>query len=284
MVYVVDLFCGAGGFSAGATAAGAHVVLAVDCWEKALEVHSLNHKDSVHWCAKLGSAIDSEQFCARVRRFLAERGISLGEVHVHGSPPCQDLSSFSYKTKDPARGMVMVNWFLNVVKLLAPGTWSMEQVSHASIANLLPADTHRVYHLDEFGVPNTRTRLIAGTVHWQKLETLKQRAPSSGTVLERVNEDTAGYDSLMSFGRKADGSYYNRPLSSVAYTVVQSAPRLYNTASRKMKNISLQGLQALQTFSPEYLWGNTGKEDARKMIANAVPPLMAMKIIQCIFN
>ena len=56
-VYVIDLFCGIGGFSEGAKQAGAKVILAVDNWEIALEVHKNNHPDTEHWNLTLGGDI-----------------------------------------------------------------------------------------------------------------------------------------------------------------------------------------------------------------------------------
>ena len=42
-VEVIDLFCGGGGASHGFLRAGLNIVLAVDSWEVALDIHRLNH-------------------------------------------------------------------------------------------------------------------------------------------------------------------------------------------------------------------------------------------------
>ena len=42
-IVVVDLFCGMGGFTQGAIDAGAEVILSVDAWDEACEVHRANH-------------------------------------------------------------------------------------------------------------------------------------------------------------------------------------------------------------------------------------------------
>lgn len=52
----VDLFAGAGGFSTGASMAGARVVWAANHWPKAIEWHSANHPDTVHACQDLQQA------------------------------------------------------------------------------------------------------------------------------------------------------------------------------------------------------------------------------------
>jgi site-specific DNA-cytosine methylase len=54
---------------------------------------------------------------------------------------------------------------------------------------------------------------------------------------------------------------------------------LHNTRTGNMKTLTLKALQALQTFPSTYRWGANRDSDVRKMIGNAVPPLMAAKII-----
>lgn len=65
MIYVIDLFCGCGGFSEGAKQAGASVKLAVDNWDKALSVHNKNHPDPEHWNIELG--IDVEKLSSKLK-------------------------------------------------------------------------------------------------------------------------------------------------------------------------------------------------------------------------
>lgn len=52
----VDLFAGAGGFSTGATAAGAVVALAANHWPAAVAAHTANHPGTIHWTQDLQQA------------------------------------------------------------------------------------------------------------------------------------------------------------------------------------------------------------------------------------
>lgn len=52
-ITVTDLFCGAGGSSQGAKAAGAEVRLAANHWKLAVEVHARNFPDTDHDCADI---------------------------------------------------------------------------------------------------------------------------------------------------------------------------------------------------------------------------------------
>jgi len=49
-VIAVDYFAGAGGWSTGATMAGARVAAAVNHWPRAVETHRANHPEAVHHC------------------------------------------------------------------------------------------------------------------------------------------------------------------------------------------------------------------------------------------
>lgn len=53
MTRAIDLFCGWGGFTIGAEAAGAEVVWAGDYWPLAVEAHEINHLDAFHVCEDL---------------------------------------------------------------------------------------------------------------------------------------------------------------------------------------------------------------------------------------
>lgn len=60
---VTDLFCGAGGSSTGAAAAGAEIVMAANHWSTAIEVHQANHPDAGHDCADI-SQVDPRRYPA----------------------------------------------------------------------------------------------------------------------------------------------------------------------------------------------------------------------------
>ncbi|MBV7418470.1 DNA cytosine methyltransferase [Comamonas sp. CMM03] len=52
----IDLFAGAGGFSTGATMAGAQVIWAANHWPLAVQYHAANHPDADHLCQDLHQA------------------------------------------------------------------------------------------------------------------------------------------------------------------------------------------------------------------------------------
>lgn len=58
---VTDLFCGAGGSSTGAAAAGMEIRLAANHWQQAIDVHQINHPDAAHDCADI-SQVDPRRY------------------------------------------------------------------------------------------------------------------------------------------------------------------------------------------------------------------------------
>lgn len=164
LVEVVDLFCGGGGFSQGAVQAGAKVVLAIDCWEPALKVHEANHPSTPTFNYQLGGSI------VETAVFIREHLTPGAHFHLHGSPPCQALSTAS--KHDGEDGMVLVNWFIDLVRYMEPDSWSMENV--VPVAKRLdrsrPGTPWKKLNSANFGVAQTRNRIFAGE-GWEAEET-----------------------------------------------------------------------------------------------------------------
>ena len=155
-VVVVDLFCGGGGFSTGAVQAGAVIALAMDLWEPAMLVHHANHPHVPFLQHEVG---DLDIDVALIREYI-QPYLDMGyHFHLHGSPPCQKLSNAS--RGDPREGLPMVMHYLDLVEVLEPDSWSMENV--VPVMKWLPEGTPSVV-LDsaDYGVSQKRRRCFAG--------------------------------------------------------------------------------------------------------------------------
>jgi site-specific DNA-cytosine methylase len=214
LVEVVDLFCGGGGFTEGAIRAGAKVVLAVDCWEPALEVHHANHPDVPTENLMLGGSI------VETAIFIRKRLSPGAHFHLHGSPPCQKLSNAS--SGDPEEGMVLVNWFIDLVRYMKPDSWSMENVVPVGkkIDKHRPNTPYVKLNSADFGVPQTRNRIFAGE-GWKATPThAKEEWVSVLEALPHLEEELEG-TRIVSRRRKAGEEPQSYDPLDPAHTITQ---------------------------------------------------------------
>ena len=80
---VIDLFCGAGGFSRGFEEAGFEVVLAIDSWKDAIETFNINHHRPVGVTKNIYDFTNEE-----IKEFSKKNNV----VGIIGGPPCQGFS------------------------------------------------------------------------------------------------------------------------------------------------------------------------------------------------
>ena len=155
-IVVVDLFCGGGGFSTGAVQAGAVIALAMDLWTPAMKVHHANHPYVPFLQHEVG---DLDIDVALIKEYV-QPYLDMGyHFHLHGSPPCQALSNAS--RRDPREGLPMVMHYLDLVEVLQPDSWSMENV--VPVKRFLPEGTpHVTLDSADFGVSQRRRRCFAG--------------------------------------------------------------------------------------------------------------------------
>ena len=255
-VQSVDLFCGGGGFSTGALSAGAEVVLSIDCWMPALNVHHANHPTTMHLCIPLGPECENcgigtdlkDEPCTRqmgdeeivfehhdwvdkmmeplaklIRHFLDDDA----HFHLHGSPPCQELSNASNHKSEG--GMLLVNWFLDFVKYIQPDSWSMENV--VGVRKYLIADNvpHVVLNSADFGVPQTRKRVFAGA-GWQAMPSHdKMNWVSVLDALPHLEGELEAVPSMVE-------RWGNLGVESQFPTVTSQSPKQIRVVSRRRKS------------------------------------------------
>ena len=283
-IYVVDLFCGCGGFSTGALLAGKIVILAIDNWSKALDVHKYNHPTTKHINMELGG--DLEEMCMLIKSYIPE-----GEkIHLHGSPPCQNLSVANRVSGNEKEGMRLVNWYLDLVKLCKPHSWSMEQVigarHHLSEGDF---DQFHIINTQDYKVPQTRKRLFIGS-GWtlpKKIGTLN--------LLDRLpyleNEKiyyVKGYSNTRSVRQngvhignvKNTGRQGFRSIYEPTYTLCATGPlQFYDESLTKIRAITHREALQIQGFPDSYkIPEKMPSTHIYKMIGNAVSPIISKLI------
>jgi len=139
---ILDLFCGAGGFSCGFLDKG-NTFIGVDNWEVALETYKNNIK---------GEIIKTDIMLLDLS--------TVGKVDILvGSPPCQPHSTANrFKDNDPKH----IQKYLDVVNELKPRWWVMEEVPGAVKTGLISKHLQRFIKASDVGLPHVRNRLFAG--------------------------------------------------------------------------------------------------------------------------
>jgi DNA (cytosine-5)-methyltransferase 1 len=161
----VDFFCGVGGASVGAEAAGFDVVLAIDACSEVLDLHKKNNRRCEHICTELPT-----------RLTLPLPGAD-EDWHLHGSPPCTKVSKANQQRlpEEREKGKQLVKWYMTFAMDSSAASWSMEQVASPPVLEAMselkaPHSTYRkrfsfvILDLYDLGVPQHRRRLLAGPV------------------------------------------------------------------------------------------------------------------------
>lgn len=295
---VFDLYCGAGGFSTGARDCGCRVVFACDSSQEAIDTHCRNHPSTNHWCTKLPR--EDIPFPTDGRPF-----------HVHGSPPCQKFSKINQSGRsvgDRSYSTDLLEWYIDTALKSGATSWSMENVAHPSVVAIVErkrkesngAFSYAVINLERLGIPQTRTRLIAGShkLVAKLLRAAEEQPRRSIRSVIRFPRGTHIRGTATGVGqrkkakcskgearytyKRASWSDLCRTLDMPAPTVVGRHALTWVTGKGEPCNRSVlypSELAALQTF-PSYYKFPTNKFQAYLQIGNAVPPRLAELMLE----
>lgn len=293
---VYDFFAGAGGFSEGARNAGCRVAWVCDNDPLALKTHAANHPSTEHRLAELPMAQSAWPFPIDGRPF-----------HAHFSPPCQKFSDVN-KTRradgDRRGAEDLVAWSLETALTCGAQSWSLEQVPNRAVIKIVEAAKRRhpgrvaYARIDcsQLGVPQTRTRLIAGPPALvaqllRQLDCTNRRSVKSVIDKPRGTHVRNGKGWVKSTKCDRNGCYvYTKAgwgdnchsIDAPAPTVL--AHRELSWVTKRVNgydhcHLRPKEIAALQTFPPSYKWPDSLKRCLHE-IGNAVPPLLAERIMR----
>ncbi len=266
-LYIIDLFCGAGGFSTGAAKAGAIIAVAVDSWEAALNVHKQHHPKTIHLNCKLGASIKKT---TDTILNLLPRLKKTDKLHVHASPPCQQLS-LANLNRNEDNGLAMVRWTIKFCKQPYFDSYTIEQVNNPRL-RLLYAELDVPFIVCDFsklGVCQSRRRLIASnsTYLLHQLERINiPFEPFCKIIGKKIKYISNSYNLLTKNPKKI----YDR--SQPFYTLVTTLHTYkVHCADGDIFSITIPIACKLQGFPENYFNSVKSCQDIRKMIGNAVP-------------
>ena len=105
----IDLFCGAGGLSAGLEMAGFRVLAGNDCFEAAGKTFSATHPNAQF----IPGPIEE----LSVEQLMTVTGLKKGELTVLvGGPPCQAYSVYNHKRGMHDRRATLFREYLRIVE------------------------------------------------------------------------------------------------------------------------------------------------------------------------
>ena len=278
---VVDLFCGLGGFSAGAIEAGAEVILGVDHDSVPLKLWAANIPGARAKLAKLGS--DGTQI---------DLPPASPSLHVHTSPPCTDLSlarGGKLPAADVEAGIQMIRWALDLVLERGDESWSLENVSTPKTREVLTEYATRFPGLvgwttldaAEFGAAQTRIRLIAAPM---RLIEVLQEMPSARRVsvrdmfASRALEVPATH--FKNQTRNRNGFPCVRSVEEQSFTVCASHALTWCDRDGKTHKVMTARESAiLMGFSDQWRLPQ-GCRTAQKAVGNALCTAMSRSIMQ----
>lgn len=163
----IDLFCGAGGLSAGLEMAGFKVLAGVDLFEAAGKTFEATHP---HACF-IGKAIED----VSIDELVAATGVAPGELTVlAGGPPCQAYSVYNHQRGMHDARATLFREYLRIVEGMQPMWIVMENVMgiysigggeavraiKAELKALGYNVEERVLKTEEYGVPQERRRVV----------------------------------------------------------------------------------------------------------------------------
>lgn len=299
---VVDLFCGAGGFSYGFRQEEFDIILGIDNDLAVQDTFLANHPGA-------------EFLHSDMKKVNSESLYSFGPVDVLiGSPPCGDFSLMSTDSRNPDKGLKLVREFLRIKNILQPKYWVMENVVPAEkfIRSLVPNIRAEILDTVNFGVPQFRRRMFLGN-HPTSTPTHHQidgQLTLASNVLSRWRTLGEIIDSSVNFGfigaernsklaalKQSHTSKNNIVCGNVIYPDPLDKPSRtllakISKANRSTMVIELNGRRRLlsikekarlQGFPDSFLWFGTPSK-IEIMIGNAVPPPVAKAIAKAILQ
>ena len=304
---VLDLFCGAGGFSSGFQEAGFEICLGVDDWKDCKRTFQVNHPEADFWLQDINQ-IDPEQFAECIKDRYGKIDVLLG------SPPCVEFSTVN-PDRDPEKGLELVKAFLEIVDWIHPRFWIMENTHYAKkyIRRLVPYQMRSiVINAADFGVPQIRKRCFFGTFPLPEpthtndpyQTTLAGNKLHSWTTLGEVLESNIPYGFLNPHQEATAIRLKTRkttnqgtPITPVSYPDKLDRPSRVIMASIAMsnrstimvapngfpRNLTFIERSRVQGFPRSFKWFGSATS-IRKQIGNAVCPPVALAFAKAIMK
>ncbi len=314
----IDLYSGMGGWALGFKMADIKIVSSYEWWNPAASTQKLN----------LGGQVNLENI-----RKLPLKNLPKNVNLVVGSPPC---TQFSFSNKggkgDISDGIKDIYKFLEIVEFISPKYWVMENVPR--VANIIEKlispggelerfreiiDDIHVVDCSDYGLPQRRKRMLAGTFPYKNLKNFSTNSVSKnlkdvinslkGNKIIDPNydysidkkklhdhefEDYLDQEELRinkeakSFHRVYNIMPFPEPMNKTSRTITAAETRVSRESliiddGKGFRRLSNRERSVLQGFPITYQFNAKSYSERQKMIGNAIPPLLTY-YIGCAIN
>lgn len=261
---VLDLFCGAGGFSYGMDK-NPHfrTVVALDFDDKAANTFKMNMPNA--------DVLVGDITKPDVKSDVISRSKKTGVNMIIGGPPCQGYSMKGKKLglKDPRN--FLFREYLDIVSKIQPKVFVIENVKGLLLSSsgwfkdeILKAIEDLGYHVEygvlnaaDFGVPQSRERAIFICCKNQTIPLPEASEKKHTTVRDAIGD--------LSYLESGEGDfeqdYYLEAKTTYQKLMRKGSNRLYNHKASNHKNIAIEKLKLIppeqgKEFLPDDMVGN----------------------------
>lgn len=304
-IRTLDLFCGGGGSSWGAKAAGAEIVCGVDAWEIATKTYKSNFPDATAVTLRLSRASG-----------LANLG-QIGDIDmILASPECTNHTCAKGAAPRDENSKLTARYVLRFAKELKPRWVVVENVIHmrswTGYSPLISGLKRLGYHVrpqildaSDFGVPQTRRRLFLlcdrerepsevstgrrarnahdAVIQWKgpwKSRPLYAERRASGT-LERAERAIAALGTgtpflVVYYGSDGSGGWQplDRPLRTLT-TLDRFGLVTWDNGTPMLRMLQVPELKRAMGFGPGFELSHGSRRDQIRLLGNGVcPPVM----------
>ncbi len=309
---VLDMFCGAGGSSAGARAAGARVRAGIDGWELAVRTFGDNFE---------GAAIHHRMLTPS---YVPGREFREGEYEmIIASPECTNHSPAKGSAPRCENSRLTSHYVLGFAKRLKPRWIVLENVVQMRTWNgfetLIDGLRDQKYRIrlerldaSEFGVPQTRRRLFVICDRDREVPPIprsRKRAPSASSILrldgkyesrplyserrakatlERAERAMSALGKRVPFlivyyGSDGSGGWQSleRPLRTLT-TLDRFGLVTWEGSDPMLRMLQVEELKAAMGFPRSYSLRHGSRRDRIKMLGNGVCPPVMRAVVETI--
>lgn len=272
---VVDVFCGIGGFSAGARGS-ATPILGVDNDDLMVRLWAANTKGHGKLANLWSDPVEWPPPHAR--------------THIHMSPPCTTLSKAQRNTQCVSHGLKYLYDSLAFVCRTQCRSWSMETVSTPSVRDCLIKfkEDNPTFEMNwtlvdaaDYGCPSTRLRIIAGNpdlVHQLRQIPVCRISVSDAFRMAGVERLPAEF--IKNNTKTRSGRPCVRHVSKACHTQTASHPLMWCTADgQTIRCLNVQETAIIMGFPAEWMLP-TSSRAAIQALGNAVPPSLGNAIMR----